>query len=54
MNEQVVCHSLDNLNKDDDDVPDTNGEEEFEEQNPDDYKSTVSGNCIYTCKQLCL
>ena len=37
-----VFHSIDNLSKEDD-LPDTNGEEEFEEQNPDDYKSTVSG-----------
>ena len=36
-----VFHFKDNLSKDDD-VPDTNGEEEFEEQNPDDYKSAVS------------
>ena len=28
----------------DDDVLDTNGEEEFEEQNPDDYTSAVSEN----------
>ena len=41
-------HSSDNVSKGDDVVPDTNTEEEFEEQNPDDYKSTVSGQIVST------
>ena len=37
-----TLYPIDNTSKDDA-VPDTNGEEEFEEQNPDDYKASVSG-----------
>ena len=39
-----VFYFLDNLSSKDDAVPDLNGEEEFEEQNPDDFKSAVSYN----------
>ena len=37
-----MLYPLDNSK--DDTVPDVNGEEEFEEQNTDDYKSTVREN----------
>lgn len=42
---------LDDCGKDDA-VPDSNGEEEFEEQNPEECKSTVSENSQTTYNHM--